>query len=134
MSQFLIDYITALHEDFESYCLVKLDGCGITHAQVAFIVYIGNHPNCSPSELAAQVSADSGYTARSIKKLVESGLALKEQQENDRRAYSLKLTELGLNVFDRCNELHQQWEQQITETLEKDELDSLMSILSKLGF
>ena len=134
MSQFLIDYINALHEDFESYCVVKLDGYGITHAQVAFIVYIGNHPNCSPSELAAQVCADSGYTARSIKKLVESGIALKEQQEHDRRAYSLKLTELGLDVFDKCSKLHEQWEKQITSDLEKDEINSLISILSKLGF
>ncbi len=132
MSQFLIDYITALHEDFESYCVVKLDGCGITHGQVAFIVYIGDHPNCSPSELATQVSADSGYTARSIKKLVEAGLAMKQRQESDRRAYSLKLTELGMSVFDQCHELHEQWERQITGALEQNERDALMMLLRKL--
>ncbi len=133
MSRFLIDYITALHEDFESYCAVKLDGCGITQGQIAFIVYIGDHPNCSPSELSTEVSADSGYTARSIKKLVEAGLALKQQQEADRRAYSLRLTELGMSMFEQCNKLHEQWEQQITGGLEAAERESLLELLRKLG-
>ena len=133
MSASLIDFISAINEDFESYFEREFADTGITKGQVVFISYIGYHPDCSPSELAENTKADSGYTARSIKKLVDAGIAEKERQEADKRAYMLRLTELGMMRFRECEEMQRQWEDKVTEDLEPDEREMLLQLLNKMG-
>ena len=77
MSEFLSDFINRLNEDYSCYCARALGDCGISQGQISFLLYIGDHPNCSPSEVAKAVDADSGYTTRTVKKLVAGGRAVR---------------------------------------------------------
>ncbi|MGI6218136.1 MAG: MarR family winged helix-turn-helix transcriptional regulator, partial [Coriobacteriales bacterium] len=101
--------------------------------QLSFLVYIGDHPNCSPTELANAIDADSGYTTRSVKKLVASGMAIREKHKDDGRAYVLRLTSLGMEKAMAVREMYASWEEEVTCDLDEDEREALLKILSKLG-
>ena len=133
MSVSLIDFISAINEDFEMCFEEEFGDTGITKGQVVFISYIGYHPGCSPSELAENTNADSGYTARSIKKLVDAGIAEKERRESDKRAYMIRLTEMGMARFHECEEMQRRWEEKVTEDLDSDERQQLLQLLNKMG-
>lgn len=114
------------------YCTKTLGDCGLTQAQLSFLIYIGDHPNCSPSEVAHAVDADSGYTTRSIKKLEACGMAVRERHQSDRRAYVLRLTDRGMEKFFEVRTIYADWEDGITSALDESERALLMSILAKL--
>ncbi len=132
MSQFLARYIADMNEDFSKYCSEKLGDCGLSQGLISFLVYIGDHPNCSPTELANATDADSGYTTRSVKKLVSCGMATRQKHKYDGRAYVLKLTDLGMEKFYEVRVIYQDWEDKVTEGLDDSERALLMEVLKKL--
>ncbi len=132
MSGFLIDFISALNDDFDEYCSHHLGDCEITPGQIAFLVYIGEHPDCSPTELARAVRADSGHTTRSVKKLVSCGMAIRRKHSTDGRAFVLSLTDDGMKVFKRIKTIYASWESDATLSLEPAERAQLLVLLAKM--
>lgn len=132
MSESLADFISHLNEDFSCYCSRSLGDCGISQGQISFLLYIGDHPNCSPMEVAQAVDADTGYTTRSIKKLEACGMAVRERHTTDRRAYVLRLTDAGMDKFYEVRTMREEWEAEIMGPLDESERAMFMSILAKL--
>lgn len=132
MSRILASYISAMNEDFIAYCSQHLAQNGISHGQITFIMYIGENPNCTQTQLAAAVNADSGYTTRLVKKLVDSGLANKQKQQTDARASMLRLTNLGMQRYQECLSLYEHWEAQVTCGLDDVERQMLLQLLAKM--
>ena len=61
--------VARLHRDFVDFCGASLQRLGLTRGLLYFLLYVGRHPGCSPSQLAAALQADTGHTARSLEKL-----------------------------------------------------------------
>ena len=132
MSESLADFISQINEDFSCFCSRALGDCGISQGQISFLVYIGDHPNCSPSELAHAIEADSGYTTRTIKKLEACGMAVRERHRSDGRAYVLRLTDSGMEKFHEVRTIYAEWESSVMGDLSESERMLLMSMLSRL--
>ncbi len=128
----LADYISALNEELSGYCTRKLSGCDITYGQLAFVVYIGEHPSCSPTELARAVDADTGHTTRSVKKLVSCGMVSRERHSTDGRAFVLSLTDRGMEMFDEIIGIYRSWESEKLGVLSAEEREILISLLRRL--
>lgn len=73
--------------------------CGVTISQCHAIVEIGRAGEISLNELAEILTLDKSTMSRTINKLVEDNLVIRETHAKDRRYITIKLTEEGTNIF-----------------------------------
>ncbi len=126
-------YIKTLHRDFDQFCDRRLQQMGLTKGLLYFILYIGNHPGCSPGELAEALEFDGGHVTRSMEKLVSSGFAVRERRSEDKRAVCLNLTEKGRNAFETSRKLFGDWDRMAAGTLTEQEQQELLRLLEKIA-
>ena len=96
-------YTTELYKEFAAYTTEKLHELGLNFGQMYFIIYVGKHPECTPSELTSALKLDWGHSQRSVAKLAENGFLIKEKKSG--RSYRLTLTSLGKQAFDVCHQV-----------------------------
>lgn len=70
--------ILTLHRAFAAYTSQRLQELGLNFGQMYFILYVGKHPDCTPSELTKELHLDWGHSQRSLVKLVEDGFLTRE--------------------------------------------------------
>ena len=68
-------YTTELYKEFAAYTTEKLHELGLNFGQMYFIIYVGKHPECTPSELTSALKLDWGHSQRSVAKLAEDGFS-----------------------------------------------------------
>lgn len=90
-------YTTELYKEFAAYTTEKLHELGLNFGQMYFIIYVGKHPECTPSELTSALKLDWGHSQRSVAKLAEDGFLIKEKKSG--RSYRLTLTPLGKQLL-----------------------------------
>ncbi len=126
-------YIKALHRDFDQFCDRRLQQMGLTKGLLYFILYMGNHPGCSPGELAEALEFDGGHVTRSMEKLISSGFAVKEKSSEDKRAVFLSLTDRGREVFETSRRLFGDWDGLAAGSLTEQEKEELIKLLGKIA-
>lgn len=73
--------------------------CGVTISQCHAIVEIGRAGEISLNELAELLTLDKSTMSRTINKLVEDNIVIREAHAMDRRYITIKLTDQGINIF-----------------------------------
>ncbi|MDY4191493.1 MAG: MarR family transcriptional regulator [Oscillospiraceae bacterium] len=96
-----------------------------------FVLYIGKHPGCSPSELTKALRVDWGHSQRSVEKLVREGFVIKERPGEGGRAYRLTLTARGQEVFEESQRVFFEWDEQKLSSLSGEERLQLLPLLEK---
>ncbi|MCI5800805.1 MAG: MarR family winged helix-turn-helix transcriptional regulator, partial [Oscillospiraceae bacterium] len=96
-----------------------------------FVLYIGKHPGCSPSELTKALRVDWGHSQRSVEKLVREGFVIKERPGEGGRAYRLTLTARGQEVFEESHRVFFEWDEQKLSALNGEERQQLLSLLER---
>ena len=132
MKKTLAYYSTVLYKEFLSYTQKELYKINLNYGALPFVLYIGKHPQCSPSELTAALRADWGHSQRSITKLEKEGFILRERSREGSRNYHLSLTEKGEQAFGISHQVFQVWDEKKLDVLEPEEKEELFRILSKL--
>ncbi|SJZ51590.1 bilirubin utilization transcriptional regulator BilQ [Anaerorhabdus furcosa] len=132
MEKTLAYYVTVLRKDFKEYCSSELQKLGLTQGLFFFILYIGKHPNCSPSELSERLHMDAGHTNRTLTKLENSGFVLQDVNPDDRRAHILKLTKQGEEAFKIGHNLFSAWDNHILKDFSKKEKQDFLQTLDSL--
>lgn len=125
-------YVTALKKDFHTYCGQRLQEIGVSPGLLFFLIYIGKHPDCSPSVLAAALHADTGHTTRSIDKLIRDGFVSRTRNQQDRRAFILALTEKGHRAFQEILALFHAWDKQLLAQTSPADRETLFRIVGAL--
>lgn len=87
----------------------------------------------NPSEIAAQTSMDRARVTRAIKDLSRKRCVIKRRDENDGRAYRLRLSPKGLALYSEIVPLARAWETRLLASLEPREHRELMRILDRLA-
>lgn len=123
-------YTTELYKEFAAYTTEKLRELDLNFGQMYFIIYVGKHPDCTPSELTSTLKLDWGYSQRSVAKLVEDGFLIKEKKSG--RSYQLTLTSLGKQAFDVCHQVFYDWDGIKLVGLTKEEQQLLLDLLCKI--
>ena len=132
MYETLAFHLTALYRDFHAYTGEKLKELGLNYGQLPFILYIGNHPGCTPSEVTGQLHMDWGHSQRSLTKLTDAGLIRKERKVPTARICHLFLTEQGQAAFAAGHDVFTDWDSEHLSGLDEDEKQQLFSTLKKL--
>ena len=79
--------------------------CGVTTAQCHFLLETEARPKASLAELADALSLDSSTLSRTADGLLGEGAIIREQDPENRRKVSIRLTESGCAKVDTIHEL-----------------------------
>ena len=120
--------ILALHREFAAYTTQRLQELGLSFGLIYFVIYVGKHPDCTPSELTKALHLDWGHSQRSLNKLAEDGFLTKEKNGH---SYHLKLTQRGENAFVVCHQVFIGWDAQSLGGLTAQERQQLLTLLQK---
>ena len=109
-------YTTELYKEFAAYTTEKLHELGLNFGQMYFIIYVGKHPECTPSELTSAL---------------KDGFLIKEKKSG--RSYRLTLTPLGKQAFDVCHQVLFDWDATKLTGLTNEEQQLLFNLLCKIS-
>ena len=129
MFQTFAYYLSVLYKDFYAYAGARLHPLGVNNGLVFFVIYVGKHSDCTPSELTKTLHVDWGYSQRCITKLVENGFLTKEKAG---RRYQLDLTEKGREAFAISHQVFFDWDEKRLAVLTEEERQTLFALLRKL--
>ncbi len=107
-------------------------GTGLSPAQMHTIEVIGHHQNLRMKELAERLAVTTGTLTISVDKLEKKGLVARKPHKSDRRSWLIVLTEEGKEIFSHHHQLHEDFTEEISQQLSKEEVASLSNLLSKV--
>lgn len=131
MFQTLAYYSVVLHRDFAAYTAERLQEVGLNFGRLFFVLYVGKHPDCTPSELTHALHMDWGHTQRTLEKMEEDGFLTRTKEEHG-RSWHLRLTEKGEEAFDVSHQVFYDWDEKMMENLDSQEKEQLFSLLEKV--
>ena len=121
-------YSTILYRSFAAFTGEQLQAVGLNFGLLFFVIYVGKHPGCSPSELTKALHLDWGYSQRSLNKLAEDGFLSREKHG---RSYALTLTDRGQQAFVISHQIFFTWDDIRLANLNDTEKDQLLALLQK---
>lgn len=133
MNHTLSYYSILFYREFSAYTARRLEELGVSYGSLFFILYIGNHPGCTPAQMTSALGADWGHSQRMVARLKAGGFVTKERSGRDRRSHCLNLTEAGERAFQVCRQVFEDWDRERLLSLSKEERTMLFSLLEKLG-
>ena len=120
--------ILTLNRRFSAYTSQRLQEHGLSFGLMYFVIYVGKHPDCTPSELTNALKLDWGHSQRSLNKLAEEGFLTKEKTG---RNYHLNLTAKGETTVAVCQRVFFDWDAQNLNGLTAEEQRQLLHLLQK---
>ena len=121
-------YSTIFYRSFAAVTGEQLQAVGLNFGLLFFVIYVGKHPGCSPSELTKALHLDWGYSQRSLNKLAEDGFLSREKHG---RSYALTLTDRGQQAFVISHQVFFTWNDTRLANLNDTEKDQLLALLQK---
>ena len=107
-------------------------GMDITVDQWVLMKFIHEHPGCSQATIAENAFKDAASITRMLDLLAKKGFIDRHPIENNRRQFSIRLTEAGEDYVNEHIEFVQQLRDESTTGLSNDEIDSLKSMLIRI--
>ncbi len=111
--------------------LPALEKYGITPAQIVYLDYLGKHPDCQLSDLAAALQYKPASVSTMVSALERKGLVSKNPEEEDGRALALSLTPRGRAIVAEIERFRSRRVERLLEKLDQEEKESLMRLLEK---
>lgn len=109
--------------------LIKENNLNVTTEQWAILNAVHNNPGASQTELARACLKDKTNVTRILDLLVKKEYVCREIDVNDRRVYSISLTETGERVLKQLIGLANQANRSFVAELEKDDYPELVRSL-----
>jgi DNA-binding MarR family transcriptional regulator len=106
--------------------------CGVSLAQCHAIVEIGRKEKISLVDLASLLGLDKSTMSRTINNLVESDLALRDLDMENRRYVIIQLTEKGKSVFRNIEESMDEYYKTIFNTIPENKRYQVLESLQLL--
>lgn len=109
----------------------EMKSCRISGHQMGYIVHIHKNPGTSQEDIAAFFKLNKGTVAKGLKRLLEDGYIIRKQNESDRRAYELFLTEKGQDIFKESRNSLEQFNQILTHGMSDEEEALFINLLNR---
>lgn len=96
-----------------TYLKHNLEGYGINPTQLYLLFEISNQCDINQEEISKRFNINKGSVARSLKKLEDKGMVVRQIDENNRRQNRIILTELGNETLNRTKSILKDWEDKV---------------------
>lgn len=124
--------VTFMHRNRSKFMGESLREYGLSGAMYMILLHVGFHPAATQDSIATHMYIDKSNVARRIKQLEELGYLRRETDLSDRRQNNLYLTDAGEKMLPIIKQQLSQWGQSISAPLTPTELDTLLTLLSKI--
>lgn len=111
---------------------VKSDCCSLSIVQSTALMAIGRQQGLSVNALAEQLGLDKSTASRHVTNLVQSGYVIRHESPEDRRFFSLTLTEKGIQNFNTLEATTEQFYQRIVNHMAPEDQKALEQGLEAL--
>jgi len=110
----------------------KLEDYGITGSMYRYILKLYRNPGISQDQMADYMCVDKSHVARVVRKLEDMGLIYRQEDQQDRRANKLFLTERGQQVRQPILDQMYAWSEIITKSVSLEDIALVNAILEKI--
>lgn len=107
--------------------------CGITLSQSYTIVEIGRAGTMSANVLTEILGVDKSTVSKSIDKLVNNGILVRDTDPEDRRAVILSLSDKGQSVFAAVEKRATKYFAEVVAAIPEDKREQIIESLQYLG-
>ena len=106
----------------------KLDEFGINSTQLHLLFEISNQDDINQEKIASRCNINKGAVARSIKKLEDKGLVIRQIDSTNRRQNKVSLTENGKDILDKSVKMIKEWEDEIfnNDLIKKEDMQNAL--------
>lgn len=111
--------------------ITSMKNSHISGHQMGYIVHIKKHPGTSQEDIVDFFKLNKGTVAKGIKKLLEDGYVVREQNETDRRAYRLYLTSRGESLFSESESSIHEFNEILTKGFSEEEKETFRQLLKR---
>ncbi|MDF2486414.1 MAG: transcriptional regulator [Herbinix sp.] len=128
--------VSILYRQSQVYINHALKDLNISSSEYIFLMALYTNEGCSQEKLSSLLHIDKAATARAIKSLEEKGLVLRVNDENDKRAYKVFVTENGQSCRGIIYATLKGWTNLLTDGMDEVTInivfDALQSMTEKL--
>lgn len=110
----------------------KVAGTGVFRSQHKLLMTLGNHQDCSQTELAEKLEISPAAVAVSLKKLEKSGYISRQCDSRDNRVNQIVITEKGQDMIHRSVEYFQEIDENMLKGFSEQELQELSGLLLRM--
>ena len=134
----IVELFIRLANKYNSLEKIPVDygvGKDLYHSERHLIDHIGNHPEKNITELAKFMGVTKGAISQTVKKLENKDIVQRYKGEGNEKEVFLKLTSIGMSVFNKHKEVNQEAILPFHEELEKypeDKVGFLLDIFKWL--
>ena len=123
--------IERLHRRFLDVIKTELDRLGIQDVNnvQTLILFNINEDQLTVGELTVRGYYLGSNVSYNVKKLVENGYLIQERSAHDRRQTRVRLSQKGLDITARIDQLYRRNAEELAGTLDEDQLKSLNGVL-----
>ncbi len=98
---------------YYTYINYHLSEYGINTTQLHLLFEISNQEDLNQEKIAERCNINKGAVARSIKKMEDNGLVIRQIDENNRRQNKIALTSKGEDILEKSEKILRQWEDEV---------------------
>ncbi len=117
-----------LRKDFDRH----MTDVGVTRSQWAMIAVASRRPGATQRQISELLEISEASAGRLIDRLCADGLLERRDQENDRRARCVFITDAAKPLLERLSEIGAQSEERLFKNFSDDELRDFGRLLSKV--
>ena len=126
----LISMIARGHSIYVNHHLEEFD---INATQLHLLFEISHQSFLNQENIALRCNINKGAVARSIKKLEDKGLVIRQIDENNRRQNKVSLTQKGQETLDNAGKILNRWEDEVILDKGYIEKELLQKILKEIA-
>lgn len=132
-SPYLICYLISLTKTHDFYINKHIKSkTEILPSQYYMLMFLYHEMGTNQSDIAKACLMNRSGVSRAFKEFEEKGLITREINENNKRAYKIKLTEKGIKTAQFLEKKEKEWDDMIYEefNMSKEELSEILSKIS----
>ncbi|AMK16262.1 MarR family winged helix-turn-helix transcriptional regulator [Methanobrevibacter olleyae] len=131
-SEFPIGKLITMTARGHSYYLNRrLEDLNINASQLHSLFEIKHEREINQDEIAKRCNIDKGAIARSLRKLEDKGLVLKEIDKNNRRQNKISLTSKGEEIIKESTKILNEWEEEVFKDIKDEDKEFIQNFLKK---
>ncbi|MBR1611192.1 MAG: MarR family transcriptional regulator [Methanobrevibacter sp.] len=124
--------ISMISRGQQIYLNHNLKDLGINSSQLNLLFEISHQKDINQEKIATRCNINKGAVARSIKKLEEKELVVREIDQENRRQNKISLTSEGKRVLTESIEILNKWEDGVLKDYSDNEIELLKKTLKEL--
>ena len=106
---------------------------GLSMSQFFILMHLRHHNQCGISDISERMETTSAAASQLVDKLVQSGLLVRVEDPNDRRAKQVSLSPKGEKLIEQGIEERYRWMEQLAENLDDEERQKVTEALDVLN-